>query len=104
MCRDKYPGHIFSPREESPSFYQNPAFGKPTDCVKMDIVRLATIKQLREEKVSIVTEDKKEKKAAIKQEQSDARISSAEREQARPKVKEEQKALDENLKKEKSPR
>jgi len=51
--------------------------------VKMDIVRLATIKQLREEKANIVTEDKKEKKAAIKQEQSDARISSAEREQAR---------------------
>ena len=98
---DKYPGHIFSPRDESPSFYQTPAFGKPTDCVKMDIVRLATIKQLREEKANIVTEDKKEKKVAIKQEQSDARISSAEREQARPKVKEEQKALDENLKKEK---
>jgi hypothetical protein len=62
---DKYPGHIFSPREESPSFYQNPAFGKPTDCVKMDIVRLATIKQLREEKPASLQRTRKRKRLRL---------------------------------------
>ena len=73
---DQYPDHIFSPRDEHPSFNSSPAFGLAADCVATDIVRVATIRQLREEKVMAVTEEKKEKK-------------------------EEQKALDENLKREK---
>ena len=55
---DKYSGMIMSVRDESASFDDSPAFGKATDCVPVDIVRLVTPKQLREERlVSIV--DKK---------------------------------------------
>ena len=55
---DKYAGSLMSVRDESASFDKSPAFGKATDCVPVDIVRLVTPKQLREERlVSIV--DKK---------------------------------------------
>lgn len=45
----QYPNHIFSVRDDSTSFNSNPAFGKATDCVDVDIVRIATPKQLRQE-------------------------------------------------------
>ena len=54
---DEYPGHIFSPRDEHPSFNNSPAFGLAADCVAMDIVRLATIKQLREEQTMVKQEE-----------------------------------------------
>ena len=47
---DKYPDHILSPREVSPFFSTHPAFGQDTDCVPVDIVRLVTPRQLREER------------------------------------------------------
>lgn len=46
---DKYPDCILSPREESPYFSTHPAFGLDTDCVPVDIVRIVTPRQLREE-------------------------------------------------------
>ena len=46
---DAYPGHILSPRDESPSFDNRPAFGMATDCVPVDIIRVASPKQWREE-------------------------------------------------------
>lgn len=47
--RDDYRGALFVPRDEQASFIPFPAFGAATDCVTMDIIRTATIKQLREE-------------------------------------------------------
>ena len=46
---DAYPGHIFSPRDESSSFNSHPAFGKATDCVPVDIIRIASPKEWRDE-------------------------------------------------------
>ena len=43
----QYPGHILSPRDESPSYNSRPAFGPAADCVAVDIVRTATPRQLR---------------------------------------------------------
>ena len=54
---DGYPGHIFSPRDEHPSFNNSPAFGLAADCVATDIVRVATIRQLREENTVTVAEE-----------------------------------------------
>ena len=54
---DGYPGHIFSPRDEHHSFSNSPAFGLAADCVATDIVRVATIRQLREENTVAVAEE-----------------------------------------------
>lgn len=53
MERDYYKGAIFSPRDEQASFTNRPAFGLATDCVTMDIIRTATIKELRERHAAI---------------------------------------------------
>ena len=45
----RYPNCIFSHRDESSSFESKPAFGPAADCVPVDIVRIATIRQLRED-------------------------------------------------------
>ena len=52
----QYPNHIFSIRDNSSSFNSSPAFGKATDCVDVDIVRIATPKQLRQEVLDKQTE------------------------------------------------
>ena len=44
---EKYPNHIFSPRDESEGFLPFPAFGPGAECTKVDIVRTATPRQLR---------------------------------------------------------
>ena len=44
---EKYPNHIFSPRDESEGFLPFPAFGSGAECTKVDIVRTATPRQLR---------------------------------------------------------
>ena len=54
MNRDLYRGAMFVARDEQASFTSRPAFGPATDCVTMDILRTATIKELREEHQSIV--------------------------------------------------
>ena len=46
---DAYPGHLLVPREESPSFTNSPAFGMATDCVPVDIIRIASPKQWLDE-------------------------------------------------------
>ena len=53
--RDYYKGANFSFRKEDPSFTNNPAFGQPTDCVTVDIIRFATVKELREDYRNRVT-------------------------------------------------
>ena len=53
MERKFYKGAEFIPREESASFTSRPAFGMATDCVTVDIVRFATIRELREEQKQI---------------------------------------------------
>ena len=53
MDRKFYKGAEFIPREESASFTSRPAFGLATDCVTVDIVRFATIRELREEQKQI---------------------------------------------------
>ena len=45
----QYPNHIFSVRDESASFNSSPAFGKAASCVPVDIVRIATPNQFRQE-------------------------------------------------------
>ena len=53
MVRDfhkRYPDHIFSPRDEDPSFDRSPAFGEATTACAVDIVRIATPAMLRQEK------------------------------------------------------
>ena len=57
----QYPNHIFSVRDNSTSFNSSPAFGKATDCVDVDIVRIATPKQLRQEVVDKQTEKLQER-------------------------------------------
>ena len=52
----QYPNHIFNVRDNSTSFNSSPAFGKATDCVDVDIVRIATPKQLRQEVLDKQTE------------------------------------------------
>lgn len=42
----EYPDHILSPRDDEPSFTRIPAFGKATDTIPVDIVRIATVKDL----------------------------------------------------------
>ena len=44
---EQYPNHILSPRDESPSFNNSPAFGPAANTVPVDIVRSATPRQLR---------------------------------------------------------
>ena len=44
---EQYPNHILSPRDESPSFNNSPAFGPAADTVPVDIVRTSTPRQLR---------------------------------------------------------
>ena len=46
---DAYPGHLLVPRDESPSFTNSPAFGMATDCVPVDIIRISSPRQWREE-------------------------------------------------------
>jgi len=46
---DAYPGHLLVPRDESPSFTSSPAFGLAADCIPVDIIRIASPKQWREE-------------------------------------------------------
>ena len=53
MERKFYKGAEFIPREESASFTSRPAFGLATDCVTVDIVRFAIIRELREEQKQI---------------------------------------------------
>lgn len=53
MERKFYKGAEFIPREESASFTSSPAFGLATDCVTVDIVRFASIRELREEQKQI---------------------------------------------------
>ena len=50
---DAYPGHLLVPRDESPSFTNSPAFGMATDCVPVDIIRIASPKQWRDEQERI---------------------------------------------------
>ena len=50
---DAYPGHLLLPRDESPSFTNRPAFGMAADCVPVDIIRIASPKQWREEQERI---------------------------------------------------
>ena len=52
MEREYYKGAIFSPRNEHPSFTTATAFGLPTDCVTVDILRTGTIKQFRDEYIT----------------------------------------------------
>ena len=50
---DAYPGHLLVPRDESPSFTNSPAFGLAADCVPVDIIRIASPKQWRDEQERI---------------------------------------------------
>ena len=50
---DAYPGHLLVPRDESPSFTNSPAFGLATDCVPVDIIRIASPKLWRDEQERI---------------------------------------------------
>ena len=50
---DAYPGHLLVPRDESPSFTNSTAFGMAADCVPIDIIRLASPKQWRDEQERI---------------------------------------------------
>ena len=52
MEREYYKGAIFSPRNEHRSFTTATAFGLPTDCVTVDILRTGTIKQFRDEHIA----------------------------------------------------
>ena len=51
MDNEQYKGAVFVPRDEHPSFTTATAFGLPTDCVTVDILRTGTIKQFRDEQV-----------------------------------------------------
>ena len=53
MSREAYKGALIIPRDEQPGFTTRPAFGPATDCVTTDILRTATIRQLREEHLAI---------------------------------------------------
>ena len=44
---NRYDGMEFGVREEQPSFTNNPAFGKATDCVPVDIIEITTTDVLR---------------------------------------------------------
>ena len=66
---ESYPGHLLVPRDESPSFTSSPAFGMAADCVPVDIIRIASPKQWREEQARIA-----EKRADAEKE---ARVESA---------------------------
>ena len=48
LNNDLYKGVIFSPREEEPSFHAVPAFGLPADTVTVDVLRISTIQELRD--------------------------------------------------------
>ena len=48
LNKDLYKGVIFSPREEEPSFHAVPAFGLPADTVTVDVLRISTIQELRD--------------------------------------------------------
>ena len=50
---DAYSGHLLVPRDESPSFTNSPAFGQAADCVPVDIIRIASPKQWRDEQERI---------------------------------------------------
>ena len=78
----RYPNCIFSYRDVSPSFESKPAFGKTADCVPVDIVRVVTIKQLREEKAQ---QDQKKQLAEEKEK--------AEKKEAKEKKKDETPAV-----------
>lgn len=49
LAQKKYADAIFNLRDTPPFFTHHPAFGQPTDCVTVDILRTGTIKQFREE-------------------------------------------------------
>ena len=58
MDRKAYEGAVFVPRDEQASFTTATAFGLPTDCVTVDILRTGTIKQFRDERIAVdVAED-----------------------------------------------
>lgn len=83
---EQYKGCIYSPRDESPSFNNSPAFGLATDTIPVDIVRITTPRQLREEQQENITgqvsEDASvEKPVEVKEEKSDV-LPSAEDKQA----------------------
>ena len=46
---DAYPGHLLVPRDETASFSNSPAFGLAADCVPVDVIRVASPKEWREE-------------------------------------------------------
>lgn len=48
---EKYPNHIFSHRDDEPSFDSSPAFGLAADTVPVDIVRTSTPRELRKERI-----------------------------------------------------
>ena len=52
MDNEQYKGAVFVPRDEHPSFTTATAFGLPTDCVTVDILRTGTIKQFRDEQIA----------------------------------------------------
>lgn len=64
----KMGAQLFVPRDEDPSFNTHPAFGKATDTVKMDMIRTATIRELREE---YKTQNKVQGEGATKKEMED---------------------------------
>ena len=48
--QDAYKGSVFVPREDSPSFERTPVIGQAADSVSLDILRLATLSELRMQK------------------------------------------------------
>lgn len=64
----KMGAQLFVLRDEDPSFNTHPAFGKATDTVKMDMIRTATIRELREE---YKTQNKMQGEGATKKEMED---------------------------------
>ena len=47
----EFPDCVFVPRDEEPSFTNNPAFGLPCNCVKCDIIRTVSIGELKKERL-----------------------------------------------------
>ena len=47
----EFPDCVFVPRDEEPSFTNNPAFGLPCNCVKCDTIRTVSIGELKKERL-----------------------------------------------------
>lgn len=56
---DRYAGMEFSVREDQASFTNNPAFGKATDCVPVDIIEITTTAALRMKQIHKMDNEQK---------------------------------------------